>query len=125
MWFRGDDLHVVLRDQNLNPASDDFSFLVDFVVIPSGPGLTVTRGIERGTAHGAERVHFPTPPPAHFLLTGWAFNFKNGDHHIREIGVDRQQDDFLAIYADRNADDPFDWRVEWAHVAPQVVGPTG
>jgi hypothetical protein len=124
MWFRNNDLHVVLADQNVNPASDDYSFLVDFVVIPSGPGLNVKRGIEQGTARGGERVHFPIPPRAHFLLTGWEFDFNNGDHEIREIGVDRQGSDFLAIYADKNADDPFDWRVEWAQIAPQVVGLT-
>jgi hypothetical protein len=121
IWFRDDELHTVLQDQNVNPASDDYSFLVDFVVIPVGPGMTVSRGIERGTATGGERVHFPTPSRAHFLLTGWALNFKNGDHEIREIGVDRQGDDFVVFYADKNADDPFDWRVEWAHIGKQVV----
>lgn len=123
IWFRDGDLHVVLQDQNVNPTTDNYSFLVDFVVIPPAPGMQVSRGIERGTARGGERRPFPTPPRAHFLLTGFAFNFRNGDHEIRDIGVDRRSDDFSVFYGDKNADDPFDWRVEWAQIAPQVVAP--
>ena len=123
IWFRDDVLHVVMQDQNQSPTGDDYAFLVDFVVIPAGPGLNVTRGIERGTISGGERVPLPIPTRAHLLLTGWAFNFQNGDHEIREIGVDRQGNDFIVFYADANAGDPFDWRVEWAQVAPQVLAP--
>jgi hypothetical protein len=121
--LRDDELHVVLQDQHIDPARDDYSFLVDFVVIPRGPGMNVERGVlgSQGPATGGERVRFPTPARAHLLLTGWEFGFQNGDHEIREIGVDRRGDDFIVFYADKNADDPFDWRVEWAHVAPMVT----
>jgi hypothetical protein len=122
IWFRDDRLHVVLRDQTANP-NDDYSFLVDFVVIPPVPGFQVSPGAIEGTAAGGERVSVPTPSHQHLLLTGWSFNFQNGDHRLREIGVDRQGDDFVVVYADKNANDPFDWRVEYAHFGPQVVAP--
>jgi hypothetical protein len=120
IWFRDDELHVVFQDQNAD-SNEDYSFLVDFVVIPPVPGLNVSRGVERGSAIGGERVPLRTPSRTDLLLTGWAFNFNNGDHEIREIGVDRQGDDFVVLYADKNADDPFDWRVEGAHIGPQVI----
>lgn len=122
IWFRDDDLHVVFRDQSVGP-TDTYSFLVDFVVIRPGPAMNVSRGIKQGIATGGEEVSFPTPSHAHFLLTGWAFNFQSGDHPIREIGIDRTRDDFEVFYSDKNAGDPFDWRVEWAHVGPMVVKP--
>jgi hypothetical protein len=110
-----------MRDKN---GDDTFGYLVDFIAIPMPlAGFTVTTGTQRGTARGAQRVHFPTPSRADFLLTGWAFNYKSGDHEIRDIGVDRPSDDFIVHYSDKNADDLFDWRVEWAHVGPMVNVP--
>ena len=72
---------------------------------------------------GSERFAFPTPSRNHFLLTGWALNFTNGEHQIRSIGINRQGDDIEAFYSDQNADDPFDWRIEWAHIGPVVFAP--
>lgn len=125
IWFRDDELHVVFQDQSVGP-TDTYSFLVDFVVIHPGLQMNVSRGSQRGTATGGERVVFPTPSRGNFVLTGWAFNFKNGDHEIRDIGLTRTRNDFTVFYSDKNADDPFDWRIEWAHISPQVViAPTG
>lgn len=123
IWFRGDDLHVVLRDESAAPAGDNYSFLVDFVVIPAVPGVEIQRGVETGTVAGGARVSVPTTPRSHVLLTGWMFNFRNGDHKIRELGIDRQGQEFVVFYADKNADDTFDWRVEWATLTPQLVAP--
>jgi hypothetical protein len=119
IWFRDDELHVVMQDQDARP-TEDYSFLVDFVVIPHAPGTDVSRGVERGTARGGARIPLPIPARAHVFLTGWEFDFSNGDHEIREVGVDRQGDDYVVFFADSNADDPFDWRIEWAHIGPQV-----
>ncbi|RWB93103.1 MULTISPECIES: hypothetical protein [unclassified Mesorhizobium] len=120
VWFTGNELNVALRDGN---SGDTFGYLVDFVVIPT-VGLNVTTGIERGTADGLQRVPFPTPSRAHFMLTGWAFNFQPGDRQILDIGVLRDDDSFTVFYADNGGGERFDWRIEWAHVAPIVVAPT-
>jgi len=119
VWFRDHDLHVALRDKN---GDDTFGYLVDFAVIPR-VGLSVSTGTQHGRASGGQSVHFPTPSQTSFALTGWAFNFVNEDHHIRDLGIDRQGDNFIVFYADRNGDDQFDWRVEWAHIGPQVLAP--
>jgi len=122
IWFRGHDLHVVFEDANPNPPFD-YSFLVDFVVIPPRPDIWVFRGVESGTAIGGGRVPVPLQSRAHLLLTGWSLNFENGEHRIREIGVDRQGENFVPLYADENADDPISWRIEWAQIAPQGAAP--
>jgi hypothetical protein len=66
----------------------------------------------------------PVPfSPSHFLLTGWAFNFQQGDHEILDIGVVRGRNNFTVFYGDSGGGDAFDWRVEWAHVGPMVLAP--
>lgn len=119
VWFRGNELHVAMRDAN---GDDTFGYLVDFVAI-STIGLNVATGIERGTAKGLQTIPFPTPPRSHFLLRGWAFNFKKDEQEILDLGVIRGDNDFTVFYGDNGGGDSFDWRVEWAHVAPQVIEP--
>lgn len=119
VWFDDRDLHVVFQDQAAAP-TDDYSFLIDFVVIPSGPVFDIAQGAESGRATGGARAPLPTPRRSHLALRGFDFAFQNGDHEIRDIGVDRQGDDFVVFFGDKNGDDPFNWRVEWAHIAPRV-----
>jgi hypothetical protein len=119
VWFRGNDLHVALRDKN---GDDTFGYLVDFVVIPTGL-LNVSSGILRGNARGGREINIPSPANTDFLLTGWAFNFVDGDHEIRDLGALRSGDDVTVFYGDKNADDLFDWRIEWAHVGRRVFAP--
>lgn len=121
VWFQDHTLHVAMRDQNAE-RNDVFSYLIDFVVIPTA-GWNVTRNTDRGQARGLETIQLPTPSRAHFVLTGWQFNFQDGDHDIRDIGVFRREDDFTVIYSADGANAPFDWRVDWAHISPVVVGP--
>jgi hypothetical protein len=118
VWFRGRDLNLALRDESAS-LTDTFGYLVDFVVIPRF-GLNVSTGISRGTASGLATVPLPTPSRANFVLTGWAFNFRPGDREILDIGVLRGTNNFTVFYADNGGGEAFDWRVEWAHIAPQV-----
>jgi len=122
VWFRENELNVALRDENVS-VTDTFGFLVDFVVIPTF-GFNVSTGIRTGTAKGLETVRLPTPSRAHFMLTGWAFNFQPGDREITEIGVLRNTDSFTVLYQDSGGGEAFDWRVEWAHIAPRVFAET-
>ncbi|GAA4659801.1 hypothetical protein GCM10023347_09090 [Streptomyces chumphonensis] len=122
VWFRGKDLHVAMRDKN---GDDTFGYLVDFIAVPRPlAGTNVSTGILRGSARGGRQISIPSPSHTDFLLTGWALNYQSGDHEIRDIGVDRSNDDVTVFYSDKNGDDPFDWRVEWAHVGPMVLAPT-
>ena len=119
VWFRGNDLHVAMRDAN---GDDTFGYLVDFVVIPTA-GLNVSSGMIRGDARGGRTIGLPGPSNTDFLLTGWEFNFVRGEHEIRELGVLRSGDNVTLLYADKNADDLFRWRVEFAHVGRRVLAP--
>jgi hypothetical protein len=118
VWFTGDELNVALRDESLG-LTDTFAYVVDFVVIPTF-GLNVSTGVLRGTARAFETVPLVTPPRANFMLTGWAFNFQPGDREIHDIGVLKSRDAFTVFYGDNGGGEPFDWRISWAHVAPQV-----
>lgn len=118
IWFTDRELNLALRDESA-ALTDTFGYLVDFVVIPT-VGFNVSRGITRGTARGLETVPFPTPSRASFCLTGWAFNFRPGDREILDIGVLRSADSFTVFYGDNGGGEEFDWRIEWAHVAPMV-----
>lgn len=122
VWFENDELHIVMRDQSVG-LTDTFGYLVDFVTIPR-VGLNITTGTSESTAVGWDRFQHVTPPRSNFLITGWELEFLNGDHEINGIGVDRRPDfgnnEFQVLYFDNNADDPFRWRVDWAHVGPMV-----
>lgn len=119
IWFRGNDLHVAFRDAN---GGDTFGYLVDFVAIPRPLlGSNISTGVERGSAKGIGTFPLPSLPRSDFLLTGWALNFTKDDQEILDIGVLRHQNAFTVFYADNGAGDEFDWRVEWAQIAPQVI----
>ena len=118
VWFEGDELHVALRDQN---GGDVFGYLVDFIVIPSGRAVT---GSEQGTAVGGQTIGMAaTPQDAVWMLTGWEFDFISGDHEIRDIGVFRRAEDLTVFFADKDGDDRFDWRVDWAQIGNLISQP--
>lgn len=102
---------------------DTFGYLVDFVVIPTGGLIDVSNGIQSGNARGGKKISIPQPSNTDFLLTGWAFNFIRDSHEIRDLGVVRSGDDVTVFYGDKNADDLFHWRVEWALVSRRVFAP--
>lgn len=121
VWFRGMNLHVALRDAN---GGDTFGYQVDFVAIPRFlPGFNTWTGIERGTARALDTFSLPALSHAEFLLTGWAFNFRRDDQEILDLGVLRNRDAVTVFYGDSGGGEEFDWRVEWAQIAPQLLAP--
>ena len=60
-----------------------------------------------GYASGAIDVAKP-------VLRGFEFNFRNGDHHIKEIGVVLPPGHSGVAFRDDNGDDPFDWTIQYA-----------
>ena len=63
------------------------------------------------------QLWWKTPPT---FGCGPDFAFTTGRHNLRDIGVDRQGDNIVVFFADRNADDEFNWAVQWAQISPQV-----
>lgn len=137
--FRGTELNVAMRGQNGN---DTFRYLVDFVVIPTDD-LNVSTGEMRGTAtmNGGTKISLPGTSNMEFLLTGWRFNFVQGEHRIRDLGVVRSgaprrnesvtpisgndDDNVILVYGDEGANDPFHWLISFAQIElrPTVLDP--
>lgn len=125
-----DQIQVAIDDENkltisFNDKNDDdvFGYLVDFARI-SGPGLNISKDEASGTARAGARVPLTRPSHAEFVLRGFNFDFRNKDHHIRDIGVVRKGSRMEVYFGDVNGDDTFDWNVSWAHVGPMVIAPT-
>lgn len=117
----GDVLKVTLNDKN---DDDVFGYLVDFVSIPQA-GMNIDTGRSSGVAKGADRTELQAPPRAEFGITGFHFDYTTKDHHIRDVGVLRN-DRYLDVYfGDKNGDDRFRWSVDWVHVSPRVALPSG
>ena len=87
---------------------------VDYAYIPRNQ--VVRRSTSRGAVEGnqggaAEQAIWRGPS----VLVGFDLRFTNGDHHIREIGVWTPDDGRVQVFFnDKNADDPFEWEVQWA-----------
>ncbi len=120
VWFEEDNIHVAMRDAD---GGDTFAYLVDFVVIPTG-FLNVFTGVEGGSGDRAFDTHqLPSIDRTDFVITGWEFNFEQGDHKILDIGVIRGPENLTGFYGDSGGGDRFDWRVQWAQVGPRVFAP--
>jgi hypothetical protein len=115
--FDDRDLVVTFNDKDDN---DVFGYLVDFVRL-SRVGQNITTGRSNGTTANGSDFPLPLPAGAEWVLRGFHFDFHDDDHHIRDVGVLRGGVNVKVIYADKNADDVFSWRIDWAHVSPQVV----
>jgi hypothetical protein len=118
-----DALSVYVEDGKLtvefNDDDDDatFGYLVDYALV-SPIGLNIQQGESRGVSKGGNSVTLPPGPKA---IRGFRFDLKKGDHEIREIGV-ILNDDRLEIYnSDNEANDQYNWFVQWATITPMVV----
>jgi hypothetical protein len=113
------DLVVAFNDRN---DDDVFGYLVDLVRIPR-LGMTVIPGESSGSAEGGERVTLARPGHTDLVLRGFRFDFRSGDHDLRDIGVVRRGDRLEIFFGDEEGNDRFDWIVRWAHIGPQVFAP--
>jgi hypothetical protein len=123
LYYHGTDHEidqVGIRENNgnltvaFNDKNDDDTFIweVDYAYVPRA--LVQSMGTRGGTARGAQRQFIPTGIA---VIRGFDFNFRSGDHHIKEVGALLWGDGRLDVfYSDRNGDDEFDWSVRWAVV---------
>lgn len=112
----GGKLTVEFNDKN---DDDVYAYAVDYAVVGI-VGQNIQRGVESGSARGADRVDVPR---GHKLIQGFRFDFNSQDHHMREVGVVSLDDKLEVYYGDKNGDDAFTWRVNWVTITPQVVTP--
>ncbi len=101
--------------------SNDNTFIceVNYAYVPRS--VFSDLGERSGRAKGGQRV--PQPITAGTaVVRGFHFKFRNGDHHIRDIGVWIPGDGRLEVYyEDYNGDDEFDYSVQWAVIPNKLA----
>ncbi len=75
------NLTVAFNDRN---DDDVFAYGVDFALWSPDATSTIETHEERGTAMGGARIALPRGEK---VIQGFSFNFKTGDHFLRDIGV--------------------------------------
>jgi hypothetical protein len=98
---------------------DVFAYAIDFVRI-GGFLLDYRLREVSGSAKGYDIVDIGPDSGRDFVLRGFDFDFRYGDHHMREIGVLRVGSNLQVIYGDKNGDDRFDYTVKWAEVGTRL-----
>lgn len=117
-----DELSIYERNGNLitkfNDRNDDdvFAYKVDFAMI-NRAHFNVLTGIETGRVHGGIQLPMPSGPK---FIRGFHFDYLSKDRHMREIGALLNDDQLLVLFGDKNGDDPFDFRIEWANISPMA-----
>jgi hypothetical protein len=107
-------------DQN---GDDPFLWHVQYSYVPAG--LFTRVGESHGSrVRGGQRR---TIGSGKSVIRGFHVNFHpyftgGSDHHIRELGVLTPDDGRVEVfYSDQNADDGFDWSVNWGILHEEVV----
>jgi hypothetical protein len=101
----------------LNDKNDDDRFRVDlhYAYIPRSQFL-VPDGEAAGTSRGGHRMAIPGGSA---VIRGFNFDFRSQDHHIKDIGVMLNGAGRMEVfYGDKNQDDSFDWKVQYAILRP-------
>jgi hypothetical protein len=114
-------LRISLNDRDNN---DVFGYLVDIIVLPRSPAVTISTGSSGRVAVGGDRVHLP-PAPSHaqWGIRGFRFDYPS-DAHLREVGVVKRDNDLEVFYGDDRGNLEFNWTVNWMYVGPPVVTPS-
>ena len=119
--FRGTDHHIdevgILESNGeltvfYNDKNDDDIFIwsIQFAYVPRSLISQVGESSGTNERRGASR----TIPHGRSVISGFRFNFRSDDHHIRAISVLTPDGRAEVLYTDKNGDDRFDWQVRWA-----------
>ena len=93
---------------------DPYSWIVYYALVDSS---SLRSDFISGSAKGSTTRQLPrrvASAGAEAVLTGFSFEFNEGDHEIREIGVILESGNALIKFNDKNDDDPFDYFVRYA-----------
>lgn len=117
--FEADGRLTVAFEQAGHFTPNSFFFQVDYAYLP--PAAVSDIGELWGVS--IDGVDRDSIPPGESVLRGFDFRFTDGDHHVREIGVQTPDDGRVEVFFnDKNSDDTFVWSVRWATLAP-AAGP--
>lgn len=111
-----DQLQIVERNGSvtaaLNDQNDDDAFSVEIVYGYVPRSLFSTVSAMNGAVHGVVHNQIGSGTA---VIRGFNFDFRNNDHHIKDLGVEMPGNGDLAVhYADQNGDDQYNYRVEYA-----------
>lgn len=70
---------------------------------------------------------YPLTPPGPgyvFALRGFRFYFRNGDHHLDQVGIVREASGVRTYFNDQNDDDPYVVYVDYAWLPPSMIQQT-
>jgi hypothetical protein len=59
-----------------------------------------------------------------FALRGFRFYYRNGDHHMNQVGILQEATGVRTFFNDRNSDDPYVVYVDYAWLPPSMVEST-
>lgn len=116
---------VCLEDNN---GDDQYAFNVFVSLVPECFVDSVgTTGVKRSNGGGGSDEYTVVPGTVP-VLSGFEFEFSDGDHEIRYISVEvdnRIADEFdrnlvQVSFGDRNDDDDYDWQVWYARISEDL-----
>lgn len=102
----GSTLNVYLHDNN---SDDEFFYRVAYALVPRSTVLNF--GQAQGSGLGTGNA---TIPQGKIALRGFMMNFTNEDHHVSRMSIVPGAGTLTTRLMDKNADDSFSWRVQWA-----------
>ena len=120
-----DEVGIIENDGKVTVEFNDalhnrrFKYKIWYAYVPREMFTTSGLGERSGTyAKDHAQQAIPDGPA---VIRGFRFEDKPtcvgsrscSDHHIKKIGVENQGGRVQVRYADKNGDDPFDWRVKW------------
>lgn len=111
---------VALNDQN---DDDRFLVILQYAYIPRLRFSVVDERSGSADQGGTQGTDIPGGTA---VLRGFDLDFRNSDHHIKELGIVLGCDGRLkTYYSDKNQDDPYKWTVQFAILqdAPRQVAP--
>ena len=121
----GDSIEVMLSDnegadfrlgqrgaRNLGRDGRQYDVTVQYAWIPNS--LVASSGIVTGSVGNREAASIPAGAA---LISGFSFQFLNGDHHIWKIDVDTANGG-MGQFQDNNTDDPMHWQINYVSLKP-------
>jgi len=84
-----------------------------------GPGARSVFALDNQSCNGGTcRVRLPVPCGSNntFILTGFSFQFKDGDRQIKKVAIKRINDELEVSFGDQTPSDPYVWSVQYAIV---------
>ena len=107
---------VCLQDNN---GDENYWFTVFVANVPDCfVHSTGNTGRMRNGGGGSATTTYPVVAQAQPVLTGFDFQFDNGEHEIDRIGAVLRNGQIYGFFDDQNDDDPYFWQVWYAQIQP-------